>query len=141
VLLHAGSPAAALRVRLGMTAPSETDDGWWLGVLFAHDADGILGVSDVAPLAGPPPGMPLQVMGPVFAGALSGLLLEEAGRQQIRLALPPAADESRPWDRPLLLRLAVRWEPMRAATMSRNELAHEVLVAFRRSVEAAGRPG
>ncbi len=124
-----------------MTAPSATDDGWWLAVLFVHDDDGILEAGEFAPRSGPSPVPPLHVMGPVLAGALSGLLLEEDGRQQLRLALPAPADEGRAWSQPLVLRMAVRWEPMRAATMPSAELARAALEAFRRSLVAAGSPG
>ncbi len=128
-------------VTVGMTPPSTADDDWWLAVLFAHDRDGIVEAEELAPTAGPPPLPPLLVLGPVFAGALSGLILEQDGRQQIRLALPPPRDPRREWSRPLVLRLAVRWEPMRAATMQGSELAGQALAAFRRALLAAGRPG
>ena len=124
-----------------MMAPTVTDDGWWLAVLFAHDETGVVDAEQIAPVAGPPPVPPLIALGPVFAGALAGLIAEQDGRQQFRMALPPPADEGRPWTRPLLVRLAVRWEPMRALTMGPRELAREVVVAFRRSLEAAGSPG
>ncbi len=127
-------------VRVGMTQPSTTDDGWWLAVLFVHDDDGIVEAEELAPRSGPPPVPPLFVMGPAFAGALSGLILEDGGRQQIRLALPPSSDERYPWRQPLVLRLAVRWEPMRAATMRPTELAQAALRAFRRALLAAGSP-
>ncbi len=78
-------------------------------------------------------------MGPALAGALAGLLDQEDGRQLIRLRMPPAEDASRPWDRPLLLMTAVRWDPVRSATMRPNELARELLRAFARAVEARRR--
>ena len=131
------APASAL---VGMTMPSTTDDGWWLAVLFVHDEDGIVEAEELAPRAGPPPLPPLHVMGPALAGALSGLILEEGGRQQLRLALPPSNDERHPWRQPLVLRMAIRWEPMRAATMRPSELAQAALHAFRRSLVAAGSP-
>jgi hypothetical protein len=124
-----------------MTRPSVADDEWWLAVLYAHDADGIVEAEQLAPDAGPPPQPPLHVMGPALAGALSGMILEEAGRQQIRLALPPPRDPRREWSRPLVLRMAVRWEPMRAATMQASELAEHALAAFRRALVACGRVG
>ena len=133
----AGAPGLAL---VGMTKPSTTDEGWWLAVLFVHDEAGVLEAEEVAPRAGPPPAPPLAVMGPVFAGALSGLILEDGGRQQLRLALPSAADPAHPWRCPLVLRMAVRWEPMRAATLRPTELAQQALHAFRRALMAAGRP-
>ncbi|MDA8203144.1 MAG: hypothetical protein M0Z49_10340 [Chloroflexi bacterium] len=126
--------------RVGMTKPTAMDDGWWLAVLFAHDDAGIMEAEEFAPRSGPPPVPPLFVMGPALAGALSGLILEEGGRQQIRLALPASADERRPWRQPLVLRMAIRWEPMRAATMRPTELAQAALHAFRRALVAAGSP-
>lgn len=132
--------AAGERIRLGMTAPSVMEDGWWLTHLWAEDADGVIDARQVAPLAGPPPGPPLQAIGPSLAGALAGLLDQEDGRQLIRLRMPPAADERRPWERPLVLMTAVRWDPVRAATLRPNELARELLRAFARAVEVAGSP-
>ena len=128
-------------VQLGMSAPSIMDDGWWLTHLWASDEGGVVDASRVAPIGGPPPGPPLASMGPVLAGALAGLLDQEDGRQLIRLRMPPAEDASRPWDRPLLLMTAVRWDPVRSSTMRPNELARELLRAFARAVEAAGAPG
>jgi hypothetical protein len=122
-----------------MTAPSVMDDGWWLTHLWAEDDEGVLDTRTIAPIAGPPPGPPLQAMGPALAGALAGLLDQEGGRQLIRLRMPPAPDESRPWDgRPLVLITAVRWDPVRAATLRPTELARELLRAFVRAVEAVG---
>jgi hypothetical protein len=124
-----------------MSAPSIMDDGWWLTHLWASDADGVVDALAMAPVAGPPPGAPLDAMGPSLAGALAGLLDQEDGRQLIRLRMAPAADPTRPWARPLLLMTAVRWDPVRSATMRPNELARELLRAFARAVEAAGAPG
>lgn len=135
-----GAPTRPPHALVGMTRPSTTDDGWWLAVLFVHDEAGVLEAEEVAPRAGPPPGPPLAIMGPVFAGALSGLILEDGGRQQLRLALPSAPDQAHPWRCPLVLRMAIRWEPMRAATMRPTELAQHALDAFRRALVAAGRP-
>jgi hypothetical protein len=81
------------------------------------------------------------VLGPAFAGALSGLIAQEDGRQMIRFRLPPAPNEARPWERPLLVWLAVKWDPIRASVMRPNELAREVLRAFARAVESAAHPG
>ena len=127
-------------LRAGMGNPSVMDDGWWLTHLWVADDRGIVEATDVAPVAGPPPGTPLDALGPRLAGALSGLIDQEGGRQLIRLRMPPAADESRPWQRPLLCMLAIRWDPVRASVMTRNELAHELLVGFASAVEALGRP-
>jgi len=82
-----------------------------------------------------------MVIGPTFAGALAGLIAEEDGRRLVRLKLHPAADDDRPWERPCIVQLAVKWDPVRATTMRTNELASEVVQAFARSIEAAGRPG
>jgi hypothetical protein len=125
----------------GMTSPSQTDDGWWLAHLWVADADGVVEAVEVAPVAGPPPGTPIAAMGPRLAGALSGLIAEEDGRQLIRLRMPPATDESRPWERPMLVMLAIRWDPIRASVMTRDQLAHELIVGFASAVEALGRPG
>jgi len=124
-----------------MSVPSVMDDGWWLTHLWAADTQGVVQAIDAAPTAGPPPGPPLLTMGPSVAGALAGLLDQEDGRQLIRLRMPPAEDEARPWERPLLVMTAVRWDPVRSATMRPNELARELLRAFARAIEAAGGPG
>jgi len=133
-------PGPDLRLCVGLTVPSTTDDGWWLAVLFARDDAGLVEAEEIAWPAAPPALPPLAVMGPVFSGALSGLVAEEGGRQQLRLALPASDDEQHPWRRPLVVRLAIRWEPARAATMSQEQLASEAVSAFRRALEAAGRP-
>jgi hypothetical protein len=124
-----------------MTAPSITEDGWWLTHLWAEDDSGVVPARAVAPVSGPPPGAPLGSIGPRLAGALMGLLDQEDGRQLIRLRMLPAPDEARPWDRPLVVMTAVRWDPVRSATMRENELARELLRAFTRALEAAGSPG
>ena len=125
----------------GLVAPSVTDDGWWLTHLWVADGDAVVDALDLAPAGGPPPGAPLASIGPRLAGSLSGLIAEEDGRQLIRLRMPAAADESRPWERPLLCMLAIRWDPVRASVMSREQLARELLVGFAAAVEAIGRPG
>ncbi len=133
-----GSPGP--EVLLGMNEPSIMDDGWWLTTLWGVDETGVIEATMVAPLAGPPPEQPVSLLGRILAGALSGLLDQEDGRQLIRLRMLPADDESRPWRRPLLLWLAVRWDPVRGAVMRPNELAREILRAFARSVEVANGP-
>lgn len=127
-------------VSLGMSEPSIMEDGWWLATLWATDEAGVLEATAVAPVAGPPPEQPVAMLGRILAGALAGLLDQEDGRQLIRLRMLPAPDESRPWQRPLLLWLALRWDPVRGAVMRPNELAREILRAFARSVEAANAP-
>ena len=129
------------KLRAGMTNPSVMDDDWWLTNLWVGDADGVVEALAVAPAAGPPPGTPLDSLGPRVAGSLSGLIAESGGRQQIRLRMPPAADEARPWERPLICAVAIQWDPVRAALMTRNQLARELLRGFAAAVEALGRPG
>lgn len=141
VRLRGAIDSGGRRLRAGMTTPSVTDDGWWLAHLWIADAEGVIDTLDIAPAAGPPPGAPLDALGPRIAGSLSGLIDQEAGRQLIRLRMPPPDNEQRPWARPLLCMLAVRWDPVRAAVMSREELARDLLVGFAAAVEAVGRPG
>ena len=126
--------------RAGMSRPSDAPDGWWLAVLWVADDDGVVSFRDAAPSAGPPPDPPLARLGPAISGAMSGLILEDAGRLQVRLAaLVPPDDPTRPWRAPLAVRAAFRFEPARAATMRPNELAEMVLAAFRRAVEGLSR--
>ena len=140
VRLHDRAGADGLRLEAGMSNPSIMDDGWWLSTLWVADTDGVVEAAAVAPTAGPPPGLPLQVIGPSFAGALAGLLGQADGRQLIRLRMPPAENEARPWERPLIVWVAVSWDPVRASTMQRNELARELLRAFAHSVQVASSP-
>jgi hypothetical protein len=129
-----------LRLRAGMDHPTEIE-GWWLAVLWVADADGIVACRAAAPVAGPPPGPPLLRLGPLFSGGLAGFVLEDDGRQQIRLRLPvPPDDPGHPWSAPLVVQAAIRWEPARAAAMTQNALADVALAAFRRAVEASHRP-
>jgi hypothetical protein len=132
--------AANLRLRAGLTAPSVMDDGWWLTHLWLADDEGVVEAAELAPLAGPPPGSPLEALGPRIAGALAGLIAQEQDRQQLRLRMPPPADEARPWQRPVVCMLAVKFDPLRAAVMSREELARELLRGFAAAVEGLGRP-
>lgn len=122
-----------------MSRPSTTDD-WWAAILWVADADALASFVDLAPAAGPPPEPPLARLGPALAGGLSGLILEDAGRLQIRLGLAvPPTDPERPWRCPAVVRAAFRWEPARATSMRPNDLATEVLTAFRRAIEGLGR--
>ena len=124
-----------------MARPTEAPDGWWLGILWVVDEAGVVTFRQVAPAAGPPPDPPLARLGPAMGGALSGLILEDAGRLQMRLGLIQPPDSlDRPWLAPIAIRTAFRFEPARAATMRANELAETVLAAFRRSVEGLHRP-
>jgi hypothetical protein len=133
--------AGGRRLTVGMSRPTTTDDGWWLAIVWVADPAGVVSFVDLAPAAGPRPEPPLARLGPSLAGALSGMILEDAGRLCIRLAtVVPAEDPSRPWRVPAAVRAAFRWEPMRAAAMRPNELAETVLAAFRRSAEGLGRP-
>lgn len=128
-------------LRAGMGRPTEAPDGWWLTVVWVADDDGVVSFRDVAPAAGPPPDPPLACLGPGISGALSGLILEDAGRLQMRLGLiAPPDDPTRPWRAPLAIRAAFRFEPARAATMRSNELAETVLAAFQRAIEGLQRP-
>jgi hypothetical protein len=129
-----------LRLRAGIDRPTEIE-GWWLAVLWVVDDEGIVPCRLVAPAAGPPPDPPHARLGPLISGSLSGFVLEDEGRQQLRLRLPVPPDEAdRPWSAPLVVQLAVRWEPARAAAMTPSKLADVALAAFRRAVEAASRP-
>lgn len=124
-----------------MSRPSDGPDGWWMAVLWVTDDEGVVSFRDVAPASGPPPDPPLSRLGPGVAGALSGLILEDAGRLQLRLGgIAPPDDPARPWRAPLAVRAAFRFEPARAATMRETELAETVLAAFRRAVEGLHRP-
>jgi hypothetical protein len=128
-------------LRAGMARPSEAPDGWWMALMWVTDDDGVVSFRDVAPTSGPPPDPPLARLGPALSGALSGFILEDAGRLQMRVGmLVPPDDPERTWRAPLVVRAAFRFEPARAATMRANELADTVLAAFRRSVEALHRP-
>lgn len=125
----------------GMARPTEAPDGWWLAVLWVVDDSGVVTFRQVAPAAGPPPDPPLARLGPAVSGALSGLILEDDGRLQMRLGLiQPPEQPDRPWLAPLALRAAFRFEPARAATLRPNELAETVLTGFRRAVEGLHRP-
>src|SRR6476661_8072301 len=125
----------------GMGRPSDAPDGWWMAILWVADADGVVSFREVAPAAGPPPDPPLGRLGPAVSGALSGLILEDDGKLQMRLGLiAPPDDPARPWRVPLALRLAFRFEPARAMAMRPNELAETVLAGFVRAVEGLGRP-
>jgi hypothetical protein len=128
-------------LRAGMARPSEAPDGWWMALMWVTDDEGVVSFRDVAPASGPPPDPPLGRLGPALSGALSGLILEDAGRLQMRVGMVvPPDDPERSWRAPLAVRAAFRFEPARAATMRPNELADTVLAAFRRSVEALHRP-
>jgi len=124
-----------------MARPSEAPDGWWLTIMWVADAEGVVSFRDVAPDAGPPPDPPLGRLGPAISGALSGMILEDAGRLQLRLGhIVPPDDPTRPWRTPLAIRAGFRFEPARAAAMRPNELSETVLTAFRRSIEGLHRP-
>ena len=105
-------------------------------MLWVTDDEGVVSFRDAGPSAGPPPEPPLARLGPALSGALSGLILEDAGRLQLRVAaVVPPDDPERPWRAPLAVRAAFRFEPARAAAMRPNELAETVLAAFSRAVE------
>lgn len=124
-------------LRVGMTNPSTTDDGWWLALLWVVDDEGVVSFRDVAPVAGPPADPPIVCLGPRLAGGLSGFIREEDGRLALRLGpVVPPDDPNSPWDAPAVVRAAFRWEPARAATLRPTELASAVLGAFRQAVQA-----
>jgi hypothetical protein len=126
--------------RAGIGRPSLLTDDWWVTLLWVDDGEGVVTFRSLASAAGPPAESPLARLGPAIAGRLSGLILEEAGRQMVRLRLGVAPDdERRPWEAPLIVVAAFRWEPMRAAMMSTDELTATVLDAFAGSLDALAR--
>jgi len=128
-------------LRAGMSRPTTTDDGWWLAIAWVADEEGVVPFADLAPAGGPPPAPPLAILGPSLSGALSGMILEDAGRLSIRLAtVAPPDDPARPWRVAAAIRAAFQWEPMRAAATPPNELAETFLAAFRRAAEGLARP-
>jgi hypothetical protein len=134
--LHVGER----RFVVGMSRPSIPAEDWWTAVLWVAGEDGVATFVELAPAAGPSPEPPLARLGPALAGGLSGMILEDAGRLQIRLGLiVPPDDPERPWRCPAVVRAAFRWEPARAAAMRPNEIASDVLTAFRRAIEGLGR--
>lgn len=125
----------------GMARPTDAPDGWWLAIAWVVDDGRVVTFRQVAPDAGPPPDPPLGRLGPAISGALSGMILEDGGRLQMRLGLiQPGDTPERPWLAPLALRMAFRFEPARAAAMRPNELAETVLAGFCRAVEGLHRP-
>ncbi len=123
-----------------MSRPAIPAEDWWTVILWVAADDGLATFVELAPTAGPPPDPPLARLGPALAGGLSGLILEDAGRLQIRLGLVvPPDDPERPWRCPAIVRAAFRWEPARAAALAPNALASEVLTAFRRAIEGLSR--
>lgn len=127
-------------LQVGMSRPSMPADDWWTALLWVADGAELATFVELAPAAGPPPDPPLARLGPALAGGLSGMILEDAGRLQIRLGLvAPPEQADRPWRCPAMVRVAFRWEPARAAALRPNALAEEVLTAFRRAIEGLGR--
>ena len=117
--------------RVGMTAPQTVADGWWVTLLWCEQNGALLTFADLAPDYGTPPGSPLLRLGPGLAGTLSGLILEEDGRQQLRLRLGMAPEDGEaPWVTPLAVLAGFRFEPARVVTMRESELAQTVLRAF-----------
>jgi hypothetical protein len=138
-LREQGLVAGARSLQAGMSRPVTADD-WWVAILWVADGNALASFADLAPAAGPPPDPPAARIGMAMAGGLSGLILEEAGRLQIRLApAAPPLDPDRPWRAPAIVRAGFRWEPARAAVLRTNELASEVLTAFRRAAESLAR--
>ncbi len=123
------------RRRVGMSQPQVIADGWWVALLWCDEDGRLLEFRDFSPSPEPPPGSPLMRLGPALAGTLSGLILEESGRQQLRLRLGQLPlDETRPWEAPLTVLAGFRFEPARTATMRDNDLAQTVLRAFRDAI-------
>jgi len=115
-----------------MSPPQVLDDGWWVALLWCEEGGQLLAFNDLAPSYGTPPGSPLLRLGPALSGTLSGLVLEENGRQQLRLRLgEPPEDEDAPWEAALVALAGFRFEPARRLAMSDSELARTVLEAFR----------
>jgi hypothetical protein len=118
--------------RVGISLPQVLADGWWVALLWCEEDGRLLVFNDLAPSYGTPPGSPLLRLGPGLSGTLSGLILEENGRQQLRLRLgQPPEDEEAPWAAPLVALAGFRFEPARSLAMSDSELAQTVLAAFR----------
>ncbi len=131
-------PGSAFRA--GISRPA-TEDDWWLAVLWVEDDAGVPRFRDLAPASGPPPDPPLLRLGPAFAGALSGFILEDAGRLSIRLApVAPPADPARPWGMPAAIRAAFRFEPLRVGTMPPDAVTATVLEGFATAVASLARP-
>lgn len=118
--------------QVGMSQPQTLADGWWVTLMWCEREGDLVTFRDLGPEYGIPPGSPLMRLGPGLSGTLSGLILEESGRQQLRLRLaqPPANDEA-PWEAPLVVLAGFRFEPARVLTMRDSELAQTVLRAFR----------
>ncbi len=118
--------------QVGISQPQVLADGWWVALLWCEE-DGRLSVfNDLAPDYGTPPGSPMLRLGPGLSGTLSGLILEENGRQQLRLRLgQPPEDEEVPWQAPLVVLAGFRFEPARILAMRDSELGQTVLRAFR----------
>ena len=117
--------------RVGMSQPQVLDD-WWVTLLWCEEEGQLLAFNDLAPSYGTPPGSPLLRLGPGLSGTLSGLILEENGRQQLRLRLgQPPQDEEAPWEAPLVVLAGFRFEPARRLAMRDSELARTVMEAFR----------
>jgi hypothetical protein len=117
---------------VGISQPQVLEDGWWVALLWCEEAGQLVTFNDLAPSYGTPPGSPLLRLGPGLSGTLSGLILEENGRQQLRLRLgQPAQDEEAPWEAPLAVLAGFRFEPARRLAMRDSELARTVMEAFR----------
>jgi hypothetical protein len=121
--------------RVGMSQPQTLADGWWVALLWCEEGGQLIDFRGFSPTDEPPPGSPLMRLGPALAGTLSGLIMEEGGRQQLRLRLgQPPVDAARPWEAPLTVLAGFRFEPARTATLRDNELALTVLRAFRDAI-------
>lgn len=121
--------------------PATMPDGWWVALLWAQDADGVISCREAAPLAGPPPIPPLERYGALMTNGLGDLLAVEEGRSCLKLRLlGDPADSAEPWRRPLAMQVAAKWDAMRVATMTGSKIAEAALDAFARAIEIAHRP-
>lgn len=121
--------------------PATMPDGWWVALLWAQDADGVISCREAAPLAGPPPIPPLERYGALMTNGLGDLLAVEEGRSCLKLRLlGDPADPAEPWRRPLAMQVAAKWDAMRVATMTGSKIAEAALDAFARAIEIAHRP-
>ena len=129
-----------LRLRAGIDRPTEIE-GWWLAVLWVVDDEGIVPCRLVAP----PPAR--RRIPRTLAWDRSSRAACPASSWRTKNASSCASacrcrpmSPIDPWSAPLVVQLAVRWEPARAAAMTPSKLADVALAAFRRAVEAASRP-
>lgn len=128
-------------VQAGMSPPATMPDGWWVTLVWAQDAEGVVSCRAIAPVAGPPPISPLERLGVLMTNGLGDLLAVEEGRSCLKLRLlGEAPDVREPWRRPLALQVAAKWDSVRVATMTGAKVAEAALDAFARAIEVTHRP-